>query len=318
MARNTIGSDINEILLAYELAKGWKIFDNPKRAKKALDTRRSQASPAVYRAQEGRAKEMAAATQAWMSANGWTAPIKKIWWTARKGDLQRAVEDALVGRSWQGPVQIATGGNPTDVLIQLDDDTLLGVSAKSTKKRGVVAFKNPGIGAMDKALGTDLRETYTNYIQAALPKIPIQLPRTQKERKIYIRSLQGAIFDKIEEAGYQALIQLRDRLLAHLQTMPEKQLRDHLVSVWLDAGSNYPYYIVATGYGTPKAGYGATIVDPIDNPKYKALMSGDISLVKVGAHSIGVTAGDTNILKMRFKYESQKLASSLKLSGDPY
>ena len=39
---------------------------------------------------------------------------------------------------------------------------------------------------------------------------------------------------------------------------------------------------------------------------------------KVGNESIGVKAGNKKILKMRFKYESEKLASSMKMSGDPW
>ena len=47
-------------------------------------------------------------------------------------------------------------------------------------------------------------------------------------------------------------------------------------------------------------------------------MSEEISVSKVGSDSIGITAGGKRIMKMRFKYESQKLASSLKMSGDPW
>ena len=38
-----------------------------------------------------------------------------------------------------------------------------------------------------------------------------------------------------------------------------------------------------------------------------ALMSGEIKLLKVGNESIGVMAGSLQILKMRFKFESEKL-----------
>ena len=39
---------------------------------------------------------------------------------------------------------------------------------------------------------------------------------------------------------------------------------------------------------------------------------------EVGNDSVGVKAGSKKILKMRFKFESEKLASSLKMSGDPW
>jgi len=43
-----------------------------------------------------------------------------------------------------------------------------------------------------------------------------------------------------------------------------------------------------------------------------------IKLEKVGNESIGVSAGGKKIMKMRFKFESEKMASSVKLSGDPW
>ena len=38
----------------------------------------------------------------------------------------------------------------------------------------------------------------------------------------------------------------------------------------------------------------------------------------IGNDSVGVTANSTKILKMRFKFESTQLASSAKMSGDPW
>ena len=47
-------------------------------------------------------------------------------------------------------------------------------------------------------------------------------------------------------------------------------------------------------------------------------MSEPIGVEEVGIASIGIKAGEKRIMKMRFKYESQKMASSLKMSGDPW
>lgn len=46
-------------------------------------------------------------------------------------------------------------------------------------------------------------------------------------------------------------------------------------------------------------------------------MAHPIEVEPSGDHSVGVSAGDKRLFKMRFKYESQKLASGVKLSGDP-
>ena len=85
----------------------------------------------------------------------------------------------------------------------------------------------------------------------------------------------------------------------------------------MDAEVLIPPYIKVTGKGN-KAPYSAVAMDPINNPKLTALSAHNIKLEKVGNESIGVSAGDKRIMKIRFKFESEKMASSLKLSGDPW
>ena len=94
-------------------------------------------------------------------------------------------------------------------------------------------------------------------------------------------------------------------------------MRAHVVGVWMDAGESYPYYIKVTGHGKREP-FTASVMDPTNNPKMKSLAADEVKLVKVGNESIGVAAGEKKIMKMRFKYESEKLASSIKLSGDPW
>ena len=75
----------------------------------------------------------------------------------------------------------------------------------------------------------------------------------------------------------------------------------------------YPRYIKVTGQKI-----GAIIEDPMANSKLSAMTSGKIKLSKIGNDSVGITAGTKRVLKMRAKFESQKLASSVKFSGDPW
>ena len=79
----------------------------------------------------------------------------------------------------------------------------------------------------------------------------------------------------------------------------------------------FPPYVKVTGRGT-QSPYSASVEDPLNNPKLKAILTERISYEDVGNDSVGVKAGTKKILKMRFKYESEKLASSLKMSGDPW
>ena len=92
------------------------------------------------------------------------------------------------------------------------------------------------------------------------------------------------------------------------------QSRDYLLSDWMDASNAiYPYYIKVTGKKS-----GVAIEDPLKNDKLSALNKGNIKFEQIGNDSVGVTASGKRILKMRFKYESQAIASSIKMSGDPW
>jgi len=140
-----------------------------------------------------------------------------------------------------------------------------------------------------------------------------------KARKAFLRlDANSELKKEVDETGREILKILRDFLLEHINSMEDDDIRNHLMENWLDAGENYPYYIKVTGRGNSINSASANVEDPIKNGKYKSLMSNPIAAVPVGNDSIGIQAGGGRIMKMRFKYESQKLASSLKMSGDPW
>ena len=305
-SKNTLGADINEIMFAF-IAAGydWSNVGNAQEAQAALEARKSQITPEEYTEQADRAKAMHEEILSWAKENDWDGRITKTWWTARPGVLSSAV-----GKS-------ASPGNPTDVLLQFESGDFLGISAKSTKSKADIGFKNPGVRPIGDALGIDLnsliRERVSEFIQQ------YGLESAAKQRKMFLRDpANHLIKQKADEIGRDILAMLRESLYAHMQEMEEEDIRKHIVDYWMDAGSNYPYYIKVTGRGSAKKGYTASIDDPIKNEKYKALMSEPIQVVSVGSDSIGIKAGEKRIMKMRFKYESQKMASSLKMSGDPW
>jgi hypothetical protein len=305
-AKNTVGADINEIAFGYYAAgSSWDNFVNAEYAKEMLGERTSQASPEEIKDQQERAKAMLEATLEWAKQNGWEGTVTKVWWTARAGVLSQAVGKKV------------SSGNPTDILLQFDNDEFLGISAKSTKGKADIGFKNPGVGSIAKALNIDLISYVKQKTETTIRNL--NLPLNAKERKVFLRT-QGneALKSEVELIGRSILATLRESLYEHLTTLDDEEVRNHITTYWMDAGANYPYYIKVTGRGTSKSGYSATVSDPIKNEKYKALMSEEISVVKVGSDSIGILAGGKRIMKMRFKYESQKLASSLKMSGDPW
>lgn len=303
--RNTIAADVNEILLGFFLlpGNGWSNFADGANAKAQLEARGAEMDQADWDDQVERARAMADAVRDWAAANGYAGDPVRAWWTARPGDLARAVGYPVDSRK-----------NPTDTLIQFSDGKFLGLSAKSTKSSGDIGFKNPGLGTIEKALNIDLNQIYADVLEGAISQF--DLPLASKARKAYIRE-NPEIQEQTNEMGLQVMEMIRDDLAETLNAMSDVELKQHLLDHWLDAGALEPRYIKVTGHGR-NGNYHATITDPINNPKLEALSNGNLEVVPVGTTSIGIKANDKRILKMRLKFESEKLASSIKLSGDPW
>lgn len=306
MASNTDMADVNEILLGYFLGgKKWTSLTPD--AKRQHDQKAKLLTAEEYDQQYGRAKAMAEETMRWAKANGYGGGVKKVWWTARPGSLAEAVSREVDQRK-----------NPTDILVQFNtgpSEGFLGISAKSTKGKTDIGFKNPGLGTVEKALNIKLKEIDDKAIATAIKKY--DLPSSSDARKKEIRSNPG-IQKNTEEMGKKVLSNIRDRFLAKLLTMTQKDLLKYILTYWVDSSAElYPPYVKATGMGS-KEPYTAKVDDPLKNDKLSYLSKKKIVLSKVGNESIGVKAGEKQILKMRVKYESEKLASSVKLSGDPW
>ena len=303
-SQNTLAADINEIMFGYyALGESWSGFAGVEEAQAALEKRKEQLGQEIFDMQAGRAKVMAQETIGWANANGFDGNPVRAWWTARPGILSKAV-----GR------EVDSRKNPTDTLLQFADESFLGISAKSTKGKGDIGFKNPGIGSLSRVLGIDLGSFVLKTEQDAVEDF--SLPQSKKQRKPFIRQ-NPEIREKTVQIGIKILATLRDALYKHLVNLGQDDLRAHVVGVWMDAGESYPYYIKVTGHGKQEP-FTASVMDPTNNPKMKALAADEVKLIKVGNESIGISAGDKKIMKMRFKYESEKLASSIKLSGDPW
>lgn len=300
---NTILSDINEIQTGFFLA-GEKWFDTD--AKTQFNMRAKQATPEEVADAIGKARVMAEEFVKWARANGYKTPIKQVWWTARPNSMSQAVGYPVDQRK-----------NPTDVLVLFSggpSDGFLGLSAKATQGSGDIGFKNPGLGTVDRSLNMSLAQEYDNQLKQTIRKFA--LPESSATRKTYIRSNPG-IKKQTEEVGVKVLSAMRDELMVRMNKFKQPELIKYLLSDWMDAEILKPPYIKVTGQGN-KEPYRAVAMDPTKNEKLDALAKYKITLEKVGNESIGVKAGDKKIMKIRFKFESEKMASSVKLSGDPW
>lgn len=299
---NTFLSNLNEIYLCFFLAGSWENVDRGENLR-ILVTSESLVDQKLKDEQIERAKVMAQKVLEWSTANGFEGSVQRTFWTNTPLKLKSAIGSSV------------SSGNPSDVLIKFSDDSFLGVSAKSTKSSGDIGFKNPGMGALSKKLGVDLNAYVSSLENEAVAKY--NLPISKKERKPFIRA-NPEINVQTEKVGELILKNLRDALLAHYKSMQLEDVRTHIMSVWLDAKEAFPYYVKVTGRGSFGGKYDADVYDPIKNEKFKSLSADPITFEAVGTNSIGVKVGDMKIFKIRFKYESEKLASSIKLSGDPW
>lgn len=306
VASNTDLADINEILLGYFIAgKNWSRLGTD--AKRQHDEKLKRATSEQYNQQYGRAEVMAKETIRWAKSQGYSGNVSKVWWTARPGSLSEAVSRSVDQKK-----------NPTDILVKFTNgpaNGFLGISAKSTGGKTDIGFKNPGIGTVESSLKINLKPIADKATNEAIKRF--KLPISSSERKSKIRS-NPRIKKLTEELGSNVLSGIRNALFNKLKSMNNKNLMEYILTYWIDSNSElYPPYIKVTGMGKASP-YSAKVDDPLKNEKLDAITSKKLDVVKVGNDSVGIKAGTKQILKMRAKYESEKLASSIKFSGDPW
>ena len=301
-SRNTLVADVNELLVGYYL-NNEKWYDDS--AKKQYENRVKEVDPKDLERATGHAEIMAKEFLKYARQKGY-GKVSKVYWTARAGSMTK-----LTG------VDVDQRKNPTDTLIKFStgpSDGWLGLSAKSTKGKGEIGFKNPGAGTVDKKLNIDLVNTYKQILEKTINDL--DLPKSTKQRKSFIRA-NNEIKSKTTKIGTDLMSDLRDKLFTKLDSMDNSDLLDYFLDDWLDANIMYPPYVKVTGKGSKKP-FSASLVEPTENEKNEALKSLDFALEKVGNESIGIKAKGKKIFKMRFKFESEKMASSMKLSGESW
>ena len=301
MPANTDLADVNEIYTAFALNNN-KFPDSQSEAQ--FNRKLKLLSPEQAQQQMGRAQAMAEQFISWARRNGYSG-VKGVHWTARPGFSFKAVTGYDVDQR----------KNPTDVLVEFGGGKFLGLSAKSTKGKGDIGFKNPGIGTVEKDLGINLKKIATEAGDKFAEKFGLS-SRTA-ERKAEIRA-NPLIKKQADEEAAKVFNEMRNVLMKKLNSMNDRQRKDYIINSWIDASEDLkPAYVKVTGKGT-KGPFTADVEDPLNNPKLQAIRRDNIAFEAVGNDSVGVKAGSKKLLKMRFKYESEKFSSSLKMSGDPW
>jgi hypothetical protein len=305
MPSNTDLADVNEIYVGFLLA-GKKWFDND--AKSQFEKKSKIIGKELTEIQKARAEAMVEEVIKWAKSKKYSGRVKKVWWTARPNSLSNAVGKKVDSRK-----------NPTDILVQFTSgpaEGFLGISAKSTSGSGDIGFKNPGIGTVEATLNINLSDIVSTTVAKAIQKF--KLPENTAARKDEIRK-SPKIQEQTQTIGTELLNKIRDVMYEKLKKLDNKKLKNYILENWLDVSNDlYPPYIKVTGMGSKLGQIKAKVDDPLNNEKLGAILKNNLRLEKVGNDSIGLYAGPQKILKMRAKFESEKLASSLKFSGDPW
>lgn len=304
----TSGADVNEILVAwYMVDSDWTKVHDGRKIKSLYDKIQDTLSDEEFENQSERAWAMATAIDQWANQNGYNKGVAKSWWT--EGTAQAS---GVISKAVGYPVD--SRKNPTDTLLQFGDGQFLGISAKSTKGKGDIGFKNPGVGTFDTILGTNLSDIYRKEQENFATKN--DLPKSAAARKKVTKADKN-ILKLAADARTLMLNLLRNHLLKSLSSLKEKDLREFILDECMDANPVLPKYIKVTGHGR-SPNFSATIHDPLKDDKATSVAADTIQLSAVGNDSVGVEAGGTRILKIRFKQESTAMASSMKLSCEPW
>lgn len=203
--------------------------------------------------------------------------------------------------------------NPSDIVVALANNDFLGVSLKShALAHHAVTFKNPGLSPVCKALGVD----YWGPIERAMITLENEIPAltglTAVQRKAFLRANAWAQQSAGKLAG-MVLSELRDRLVTDLSHLSARDAWDLLGTHCLDVtAKTLPYLQVTTG--SRLSDVRLTLADMTRSPIRTAHHAGSpLTFTAAGTTSIYVTSGETRLFRMRVKFASEKLASSLKL-----
>lgn len=290
-------ANLNELATGYFLNREtWWSDDARTMFEQTAATVKGKSGRDLVMVQVERGRAMAECLRAkWIANVGTPLTFSEIHWTAHNG-----VQSVLPS---------ATSDHPADLLLRLNVG-FLGVSCKSREDRNVGSgLKNPGLAPLQELLGTTAA---IPIVERAVAEVIAahDLPAKVGERKKAIRA-QG-LQREIKAKGAQCMNDVRDVLYGALQAKDQTFLRWFIRDYMLNAGdAMMPKYVHVLGTGNPVTGFSAKLLDPFRIP-----VDGVLSVHVVGDAALGFKSDHTRICKLRSKYESEPLASTLKFSVD--
>tara|TARA_R110000868_G_scaffold193767_1_gene438965 strand:+ start:28 stop:1080 length:1053 start_codon:yes stop_codon:yes gene_type:complete len=327
--QNTTKADVNEILVGYFIRPGsatdpFKYYKNKTEVKSAYNQKSEQLPYEFWDMEVKRAKVMAKAFMKYAKDNKYGTVVKEIVWTARNGSLGNAVGYPVA--------QTGPGKNPSDIVVCFSNPTItgssksktkrscswLGLSAKSTGTPGDIAFTNPGLGVVSQDLFGS-KTHLPQMIEKHKKKFESKYSQLQGLNNTQLKSKLDADKGLREEArkfGLVCLADIRDEILTKMMKLDYNDWQKFMLD-FVQSDFEGPHYLKITGHGQ-KEPYTASIEDPSANKKTKGIKGPSLLLEESGDTSINVYSFDDKpLFKVRMKWSSAPLASSIKLSGDP-
>lgn len=328
MAEN-ISADVNELHCAWYLnGKSWTggldatdqaVYDDryAKLAKK----------PDELNARVAQAEVMAEKFLEWARRHGYTG-VDKVYWTAKSSFNYRS----LPGKYTSTYVE-ESKNNPTDILVKFRsstryDDPYLGLSAKSLLKTLTqeAPVKNPGMGKIEDFIGQPgvFQKLLEEGVSAAHKEsgIPYSNKYLNKDK---VKALKDDPEFKVINEKYtkQILGGCRDILMEAFTRMGDIDIKMYILDELLDT-DKLPKYVKVTGRSDKSLTVvQATVDDPLGNAKFDALVRKNkpLKYENLGGkdgYTIGVKAGEKQIVQIRFKFSGTQLATGLKMSVAPW
>lgn len=328
MAEN-ISADVNELHCAWYLnGKSWTGgLDATDKA--VYDDRYAKLSkkPDELNARVAQAEVMAEKFLEWAGKNGYRG-VDKVYWTAKSSFNYRS----LPGKYTSTYVE-ESKNNPTDVLVKFRsstkyDDPYLGLSAKSLLKTLTqeAPVKNPGMGKIEDFIGQPgvFQKLLEEGVSAAHKEsgIPYSNKYLNKDK---VKALKDDPEFKVINEKYtkQILGGCRDILMEAFTRMGDIDIKMYILDELLDT-DKLPKYVKVTGRSDKSLTVvQATVDDPLGNAKFDALVRKNkpLKYENLGGsdgYTIGVKAGEKQIVQIRFKFSGTQLATGLKMSVAPW
>ena len=202
-------------------------------------------------------------------------------------------------------------GNPVQYGVSLKVAT-----SKSTKYPNDIPFFNGGLGKEAARFGADgVVDDFKKETQAALKDLGITATGAANIKK-EIRGNEETK-KKADEAGRKIMANIRDKMVKSLEGKDVDQMRD-LFSTMTGAPTGDGQKLQTlklTGYANgPRT---TKIEDSLNGTVPMAIRTAeDFQFEPVGDTSFRVMADGVPVMKVRFKWESQALGSSMKISGE--